>query len=322
MGTSTVLISHSEAASPPSNPQYVEAMAGNNEVAVTWEVPSSSGGETLNYTARVWTLPPPTNTPAFGSCTTSGLGCVIGGLVSGATYYVDVIATNSAGASGPSASKSISPGSAGSPPTNVSAKNDGTGKITISWTPPTNLGKGQFAWYTAEVFTNPDISAGAYKFYCTADPASATSCFVVGTKAATTYYVQVRTVSSLGSSYPTWPRFALSATTTATPTTSSKPSTTVKLPVPQNVKAVLQGKSIKVSWKAPVFVSGKLVTGYTVTENYLTGKLITTCKTKVKILTCLLPIRDAKTSVSVQVFAVYGSGVLAGSKILTVKVPY
>lgn len=97
----------------PSAPQYVEAMAGPNEVAVTWDAPSSTGGESLNYTARVWTVPPPTTSPVFASCSTTGLGCIIGGLVSGTNYYVDVIAGNSAGASGPSAMKPISPGKAG-----------------------------------------------------------------------------------------------------------------------------------------------------------------------------------------------------------------
>ena len=91
------------AASPPSPPQYVEAMADVNQVAITWDAPGNNGGESnLNYTARIWSLPPPTNSAAIASCSTTQLGCIIGGLISGTVYYVDVIASNSAGAGAPS----------------------------------------------------------------------------------------------------------------------------------------------------------------------------------------------------------------------------
>ncbi len=126
----------------PSAPQYVDAMAGPTQVAITWDAPSSTGGEALNYTARVWTIAPPTTSPVFASCSTTGLGCIIGGLVSGTNYYVDVIAANSAGTSGPSAMKSISPGNAGSPPSNVTAMSDSSGKVTVKWSPSTSLGIG------------------------------------------------------------------------------------------------------------------------------------------------------------------------------------
>lgn len=60
---------------------------------------------------------------------------MIGGLVAGTNYSIDVIASNSAGNSGPSAMKPIPPGNAGSPPTNVSATSESSGKVTVSGHP-------------------------------------------------------------------------------------------------------------------------------------------------------------------------------------------
>ncbi len=311
----------SNAASVPSAPQYVEAMAGATQVAVTWDVPSSTGGEALNYTARVWTVPPPTNSPVFASCSTTGLGCIIGGLVSGTAYYVDVIATNSAGVSGPSAMKPISPGNAGSPPTNVTATSDSSGRVTVKWTPPTALGTGQFAWYTAEAFTGSEISAGAYVSYCTADPASATSCLISGLKLGTTYYVQVRTVSSLGSSYPSAPRYKVFNGSASSASPTPKPSTSVSsstLTAPQSVKVVALSKSVKVSWKAPKSTGGKKVVYYRAGVYTKSGVLLSFCRTRATIFNCTIPKLKPKVTVYIGVVALYSGAESQRSKLIAV----
>lgn len=307
---SGVSISPSVAASVPSAPQYVEAMAGPTQVAITWDAPSSTGGDSLNYTARVWTVPPPTSSPVFASCSTTGLGCVIGGLVSGTTYYVDVVAANSAGTSGPSAMKPISPGNAGSPPSNVVASSDSSGRVTVKWTPPTSLGTGQFAWYTAEAFTGPEFSAGSYVSYCTADPASATTCFIANLKLGSTYYVQVRTVSSLGSSFPSSPRVRVvvgtgsSASSTPTPSASST-SPSGSLTAPQSVKVLALSKAVKVTWKAPKVTNGKKVTYYRVGIYSKAGKLLAFTRVKAPLLTCTLTKLKPKVAIYIGVVALY-----------------
>ena len=316
-------IAPSSAASVPSYPQYVEAMAGPTQVAITWDPPSSNGGEsTLNYSARVWTVPPPTSSPVFASCTTTGLGCVVGGLVSGTTYYVDVIASNSAGPGVPSAMKPITPGGTGSPPTNVTATSDNKGVVTIKWTPSTALGTGTFAWYTAEIFTGPEISVGAYTRYCTADPASATSCFVSGLTLGSIYYVQVRTVSSLGSSYPSTPRYKVVAGTSASPIPSGKPSSsstaTSKLSAPLAVKVVALSKSVRVSWKAPAVTGGKKIIGYRAGAFGPAGTLLVYCKTKPTVFICTIPKLQAKRAVYIGVVALYADADSPSSKLIAV----
>lgn len=314
-----LMIPSATAATVPSPPQYVEAMAGPTQVAITWDAPSSTGGEALNYTARVWTLPPPTNSPVFASCSTTGLGCIIGGLVTGTNYYVDVIASNGAGTSGPSAMKPISPGNAGSPPSNVSATSDNSGKVTVKWTPSTSLGTGQFAWYTAEAFTGSEVSAGAYKSYCTADPASATTCFISGLKLSTTYYVQVRTVTSLGSSFPSSPRYKVFTGTSASSLPTPKPtltSSTSTLTAPQSVKVLALSKAVKVMWKAPKITAGKKITYYRVGIYSKAGTLLSFCRTKATIFSCTLTKLKPKVTIYIGVVALYSGGESPRTKLI------
>jgi len=320
---SAISISPSMAATVSSAPQYVEAMAGATQVAVTWDAPSSTGGELLNYTARVWTVPPPTSSPVFGSCSTTGLGCLIGGLVSGTSYYVDVIASNSAGASGPSAMKPITPGNAGSPPTNVIATSDRSGRVTVKWTPPTAFGTGQFAWYTAEAFTGPEISAGTYKSYCTADPASATTCFMGNLTLGATYYVQVRTVSSLGSSYPSAPRVRVVIGTSSSATPTPKPSTSATFPTstltaPESVRVLALSKAVKVTWKAPKVTDGKQITYYRVGIYSKVGQLLSFCRVKATLLSCTLTKLKPKVAIYIGVVALYSGAESPRSNLITV----
>ncbi len=331
----------SHAATPPSAPQYVEAMADTTQAAVTWEAPSSNGGETaLNYTARVWTVPPPTATPVFTTCTTTRFGCIVSGLTSGTPYYVDVIASNSAGAGAPSAVRSMTPGGAGKAPSNVSATSDNKGLVTIKWTPITSAGTGVFSWYTAEVFTSPEISIGTYSGYCTESNISASSCFIGGLKLGATYYAQVRIYSSLGSGFPSTPRFRVvagavatpSASPTpnkATPTASATPSSSalatpgatgvaISSQSPQLVKVVSLSKAVRISWSAPKYTGGLKVLGYRASAFGGSGKLIHECRTSAKIFTCTIKNLEAKQAYSVSVYVVFSGKESPSSKILRV----
>ncbi|MDP1719427.1 MAG: fibronectin type III domain-containing protein [Candidatus Nanopelagicaceae bacterium] len=316
---SALMIAPSAAASLPGAPQYVEAMAGSTQVAVTWDAPSSTGGEaTLTYTARVWTVPPPTASPVFASCSTTALGCVISGLTTGSAYYVDVVASNSAGTGAPSAMKPISPGNAGSPPSNVSATSDDKGMLSVKWSPSSSLGTGQFAWYAAEVFTGPDISAGSYAGYCTESSALGNTCLIGGLKIGTTYYVQVRTVSSLGSSYPTSPRYKVVAGAVASATPTVPATSNSRLTAPQVVKVVALSKSVRVSWKAPVSTGGKKILGYRAGAYGPALTLLSYCKTTVRVFTCTIMKLKPKISTHIGVVALYSGAESPLSKLIAV----
>lgn len=315
---SVFMISPVAAVSLPSAPQYVEAMAGPTQVAVTWDPPSSNTEATLTYTARVWTVPPPTASPIFGSCSTTSLGCVVSGLATGSTYYVDVVASNSAGTGGPSAMKPISPGNAGSPPSNVSATSDSKGMLSVKWSPSSSLGTGQFAWYAAEVFTGPEISAGSYAGYCTESSALGNSCLIGGLKLGTAYYVQVRTVSSLGSSYPTTPRYKVIVGSAASATPTSAATSKPRLSAPQSVKVVALSKAIRVSWKAPVFTAGKRILGYRAGAYGPAHTLLSYCKTTARVFTCTILKLKPKKATYIGVVALYSGVESPLSKLIAV----
>lgn len=334
------------AATTPSAPQYVEAMADTTQAAITWEAPSSNGGETaLTYTARVWTVPPPTATPVFTTCTTTQFGCIVTGLTSGTPYYVDVIASNSAGPGAPSAVRTMTPGGAGKAPSNVSATSDSKGLVTIKWTPITNAGTGVFSWYTAELFTSPEISIGTYSGYCTESNISASSCFIGGLKLGSTYYAQVRIYSSLGSGFPSTPRFRVvagaaatpsatptptqttpSATATPTPTQSSSPKATpgktglaTGSDPPLQVKVVALYKAIKFSWSPPKHTGGLKILGYRASAFGGSDVLLHECRTSAKILTCTIKNLDSKQAYNVAVYVVYAGKESRNSQIFRVR---
>lgn len=336
-------------ANPPTAPQYVEVMSDTNQVAITWDPPSSNGGESLlNYTARIWSLPPPTNSAIFASCTTTQFGCIISGLISGSVYYVDVIASNSAGAGAPSAAKSIFPGATGKPPSNVSATSDAKGLITIKWTPLTSAGAGAFAWYTAEVFMGTEIGAGSYAGFCTSGAITDSSCLIGGLKLGATYYAQVRTYTSLGSGFPSFPRIKIIAGTPAAPTasptptkatpsastsasakaTSSSSGGTKITPIPtgnpansdppQKVKVVSLSKAIRVSWRPPKHTGRSKILGYRVSALGGSGQLIHECRTSAKLFTCTLKNLEAKQVYNLSVYVVFAGKESRSSKIFRV----
>ena len=335
------------AATAPSAPQYVEAMADTNQAAVTWEAPSSTGGETLlNYTVRVWTIPPPTSSAVFATCTTTQYGCIVTGLASGTTYYVDVIASNSAGPGAPSAAKAMTPGGAGKAPSNVSASSDNKGLLTVRWTPITNAGTGVFSWYTAEVFTSPDISIGSYSGFCTESNISASSCLIGGLKLGATYYAKVRIYSSIGSGFPSSPRFKVVVGATAAPSatpkppqatpgssvapsTTSKPTSGVKATPgatgvavssqpPQQVKVASLSKALRISWSQPKYTGGLKILGYRADALGGSGKLIHECRTSAKIFTCTIKNLEAKQVYTVAVYVVFSGKESPSSKIFRV----
>jgi hypothetical protein len=134
----------------------------------------------------------------------------------------------------------------------------------------------------------------------------------------TTYYVQVRIISSLGSNYPSFPRYKVVAGTAAgaTPTTSatSKP----KLTPPQLVKAVALSKSIRVSWKAPASTAGKTILGYRAGAYGPTGSLLPYCKTSARVFTCTIMKLKPKIATYIGVVALYSGVESPLSKLIAV----
>lgn len=102
---------------PPSTPLNVQATAGNTQATVTWNAPSSTGGQAVSS----YKVTPYSGTTAGSATSVTGTTATITGLTNGTTYTFQVIPINSIG-NGPGAnSNSVTPATTPGAPTNVTA---------------------------------------------------------------------------------------------------------------------------------------------------------------------------------------------------------
>ena len=225
-------------ASVPGAVGNLMAVAGDGEVVLSWDAPSSDGGaegEVTGYEVE-WSADGETGwtgvDPAHGG-TETGYGDT--GLDGGTTRHYRVRAVNDAGSGEWSAV--VSATTVPDAPENVSATASGTSRIDVSWTAP----EGEVTGYEVE------WSADGETGWTGVDPAhggTETGYGDTGLDGGTTRHYRVRAVNDAGSGE--W---------------SAVVSATTVPDAPENVSATASGTSrIDVSWTAP---EGE-VTGYEV----------------------------------------------------------
>ena len=124
---------------PPAAPTMTSAIGGDRTVSLGWAAPGADGGSPVtSYTA--------TAAPGGATCTTNGLGCVIGGLANGTAYAFTVHATNAIGSSAESNALWATPATVPSTPRSLSAKS-GQGGISLKWSAPTSNGGSAISGY-------------------------------------------------------------------------------------------------------------------------------------------------------------------------------
>jgi subtilisin family serine protease len=231
----------------PGPPDSVLASSGNASTTVSWSAPAITGGSPISrYTARAWT--DSTAGDLAASCEPSpatALTCTIAGLANGATYYVDVVATNIVGTGSPSSRRSTTPVGAlvaPSAPRTVSAS-VGNASLTIGWAVPASDGGAAIDTYTARAYEQAaDIVPFAW---CTT---TSLGCTIGGLSNGTAYYVDAVAHNSQGTGAASIPRVI------ATPATTPG--------APQNVAATPGSSQASVTWTAPASDGGSSITGY------------------------------------------------------------
>ena len=128
----TMLAASAATPATPTAPRNLKAVAGDEQVTLTWSSPSA-GGPITYY--QVITSP-----ADYPRTSTSATNLTVTGLKNGTTYSFAVRAYNGS-AFGPAARvtavpKATPPG----PPTNLGATQTAPGQIRLDWTPPTSNG--------------------------------------------------------------------------------------------------------------------------------------------------------------------------------------
>jgi type II secretory pathway pseudopilin PulG len=238
----------------PTAPTNLTAVSANASASLSWNAPSSNGGESITSYIVQSSTAPYTN---WASATTSPVTCTATtctatGLANGTTYEFEVAALNGVGP-GPwsAASSPTTPATTANAPTGLSVTSYENTKVPLSWTAPTSNGGASITSYTIEqsvapytTWTPSTLSPGT----CTT-----TSCTVIGLTNGTTYEFEVAAVNSAGTG------------TYSAPSPTALPSTVPTAPL--SVQASLGNNSSEVSWSAPASNGGAPITLYTVTAS-------------------------------------------------------
>jgi titin len=121
-----------------SAPNNLNATGSDGQITLTWDYPSSDGGNAVSDYRIFRSL---TSSSGFAEIGTSGgfLTYTDGSLTNGVTYYYNIVAININGDGNASLEVSATPVGIPSEPLNVNAAH-GNGQVTLSWSVPSNTG--------------------------------------------------------------------------------------------------------------------------------------------------------------------------------------
>ena len=237
--TSSVVIP----ATVPSIPSIVSATSGNQQVTVSFTVPSSNGGAAITG----YTVTPYISGVAQTTTTGSSSPIVVAGLTNGTNYTFTVLATNSVGnGTASTASSSVTPASVPDAPNIVSATGANQ-QVTLAFTTPFDEGS------AITGFTVTPYIGGVAQ---TTVVGSSSPIVVTGLTNGTTYTFTVSAINSIGNGS------ASIASSSITPATVPG--------IPSIVSATGGNQQVSLAFNAPSSNGGATISGYTVTT-YIGG---------------------------------------------------
>jgi fibronectin type 3 domain-containing protein len=239
-------------ATVPDAPLNLIAVAGNSHVNLTWQAPSSNGGDAI------------TNYKIYRGETSGGqtLLTTVGVIFlysdetaeNGHIYYYNVTAVNTVGESAHSIEVMATPAvDFPSAPQNVQAQY-GNAEITLTWNHPADYGIGA-DWITKyRIYRS--TSSGMEVFLKETDD-NATSTVDGSLTNGIQYYYKISAVNNLGKEGP------LSSEVSAIPRTVPNP--------PTGLQTTYGNGQITISWVAPLNDGGSSLTGYNIYRSITSG---------------------------------------------------
>ena len=224
--------------SAPGAPTITSATPSDGRVAVAWSPPTDDGGAAVDgYVLEVRDGSGDVRSVDLAG---TGLTTTVDGLRNGTAYSVQVSATTVAGVGTASTAVAVTPRTTPGAPADLAlAARDGA--VAASWTVPTDTGGDDVAGYLVERRVD-----GAW---ITVVGAESTTASINGLVNGTPVEIRVRAVNDAG------PGLA-SAGSTATPrTTPDQPGTPTATP---------GAGSVELTWAAPAFDGGSVITSYDV----------------------------------------------------------
>ncbi len=180
--------------SPPSTPGAPSVGAiGATTATATWSAPASNGASLSGVDGQVSAnagFSPTLSTWSSGWTTSRALS----GLPKGTTLYVRIRARNSAGTSGWSGGRAFTTLSTAASAPGLGAIADvGPQSATLAWTAPSDNGGEAITGYEVQRATDAGFTSNAVTTSTAASPGTLT-----GLLPGTTYYAQVRALTSVG----------------------------------------------------------------------------------------------------------------------------
>ncbi|MDG1845926.1 MAG: fibronectin type III domain-containing protein, partial [Acidimicrobiales bacterium] len=289
----------------PEAPTNLAGVAGNGQIAISWNPPARDGGSPITtYTVAATTAGNDT------ICVVAVLQCTITGLTNGAAYTFTVFATNAAGDSlfsnvgGPVIPTAVIvppaplPITAPAAPTNVTAV-PGNGQATVNWSGPGANGGSPITGYTVT-----SIPAGVGQT-CTV---TATTCTVTGLTNGNAYSFVVVATNIVGNSQLSNPSAQVIPVGVVIPPAPLPAGVTVP-DAPTNLVGVAGNGQVTLVWAGPANNGGSVITGYTVTRT--PGGVGETCV--VTVPTCTFTTLENGTAYTFTVVATNAAGNSANS---------
>lgn len=221
--------------SAPGQPRNATASAGDGTATVSFDPPTSNGGEDITgYTV--------TSNPGGKTATGTSSPITVTGLTNGTSYTFVVTATNPVGTGSPSSStSSVTPNRVSDPPTELEATSE-NGQAIITFNAPSDNGGSTITSYTVTASPGGITASG-----------STSPITVTGLTNGTAYSFTAVANNSNGHSV------ASSESNQIIPATT--PGT------PQNISALAGNGEASVSFDSPANNGGLEVSSYTVTTN-------------------------------------------------------